>query len=81
MTRLAAQRGALLHRLTTNGHSAHDLGDLLLDGGPADGRASTVLDLSRYEEGGGWQIMRAGEWGESEIAEMLTRRRDDLPTP
>ena len=55
--------------------------DLLLDGGPADGRASTVLDLSRYEEGGGWQIMRAGEWGESEIAEMLTRRRDDLPTP
>lgn len=55
--------------------------DLLLDGGPTGGRASTVLDLSRYEEGGGWQIMRAGEWGESEIAELLTRRRDDLPTP
>jgi L-threonylcarbamoyladenylate synthase len=55
--------------------------DLLLDGGPTGGRASTVLDLSRYEEGGGWQIMREGEWGESEITELLTRRREDLPTP
>jgi len=55
--------------------------DLLLDGGPTGGRASSVLDLSRYEEGGGWQILRAGEWGESEIAELLTRRRDDLPMP
>jgi L-threonylcarbamoyladenylate synthase len=55
--------------------------DLLLDGGPTRGRASTVLDLSRYEEGGGWQIMRAGEWDEPQIAEMLTRRREDLPIP
>jgi tRNA A37 threonylcarbamoyladenosine synthetase subunit TsaC/SUA5/YrdC len=55
--------------------------DLLLDGGPTGGRASTVLDLSRYEAGGGWRVMREGEWGESHIAELLTRRREDLPTP
>ena len=55
--------------------------DLLLDGGPTSGRASTVLDLTRYEEEGGWRIMREGEWDESYIAELLTRRREDLPTP
>ncbi len=53
--------------------------DLALDGGPAGGVASTVVDLSRYEETGRWRVLRGGDWGPAEIEERLTRRRDDLP--
>ena len=53
--------------------------DLVLDGGPAGGVASTVVDLSRYETTGRWRILRAGVWEAAEIEERLTRRRDDLP--
>jgi L-threonylcarbamoyladenylate synthase len=53
--------------------------DLALDGGPAGGIASTVVDLSRYEETGRWRVLRGGVWGPAEIEERLTRRRDDLP--
>jgi len=53
--------------------------DLALDGGPAGGIASTVVDLSRYEETGRWRVLRGGGWGPAEIEERLTRRRDDLP--
>jgi L-threonylcarbamoyladenylate synthase len=34
--------------------------DLLLDAGPLAGTASTVIDVSEYEEGGAWRILRAG---------------------
>jgi L-threonylcarbamoyladenylate synthase len=34
--------------------------DLLLDAGPLAGTASTVIDLSEYEEGGAWRTLRAG---------------------
>jgi tRNA A37 threonylcarbamoyladenosine synthetase subunit TsaC/SUA5/YrdC len=53
--------------------------DLALDGGPAGGMASTVVDLSRYEETGRWRLLREGAWGVAEVEERLTRRRDDLP--
>jgi len=53
--------------------------DLVLDGGPVAGVASTVVDLSRYEETGRWRILRKGVWGAGEVEERLTRRRDDLP--
>ena len=53
--------------------------DLALDGGPAGGMASTVVDLSRYEESGRWRLLREGAWGVAEVEERLTRRRDDLP--
>ena len=53
--------------------------DLALDGGPAGGIASTVVDLSRYEETGRWRVLREGAWGAADIEERLTRRRDDLP--
>jgi len=52
---------------------------LALDGGPAGGIASTVVDLSGYEETGRWLVLREGAWGPAEIEERLTRRRDDLP--
>lgn len=53
--------------------------DLVLDGGPVGGVASTVVDLSRYETTGRWRILRSGVWEAAEIEERLTRRRDDLP--
>lgn len=34
--------------------------DLLLDGGELPGIASTVLDLSEYEHGGRWRVVRDG---------------------
>lgn len=53
--------------------------DLVLDGGPAGGLASTVVDLSRYEQTGRWRLLRDGAWDADEVEERLTRRRDDLP--
>ncbi len=45
--------------------------DLALDAGPVSGRASTVVDLSRYAETGRWRLLRAGAWGEAEVAARL----------
>jgi len=53
--------------------------DLVLDGGPTLGVASTVVDLSRYEDTGRWRIVREGVWSARDVEERLTRRRDDLP--
>lgn len=54
--------------------------ELALDGGPAAGVASTVVDMSLYETTRRWRVLRPGEWGEGEIRERLTRRREDLPS-
>ena len=45
--------------------------DLALDAGPVSGLASTVVDLSRYAETGRWRLLRAGAWGEAEVAARL----------
>jgi len=45
--------------------------DLALDAGPVSGVASTVVDLSRYAETGRWRVLRAGAWGEAEVAARL----------
>ena len=45
--------------------------DLVLDAGPVDGVASTVLDLSVFEETGRWRILRAGAAGDDEVAALL----------
>jgi L-threonylcarbamoyladenylate synthase len=50
--------------------------DLALDAGPVDGLASTVLDLSDYDQGGGWRILRAGAAGAAEITAQLGRAPD-----
>jgi L-threonylcarbamoyladenylate synthase len=34
--------------------------DLVVDGGPLPGTASTVVDLRRYEDDGSWSLLRAG---------------------
>jgi L-threonylcarbamoyladenylate synthase len=53
--------------------------DLLLDAGPVAGVASTVVDLTAFEEGRRWRVLRPGAVIEDEIREMLQRRREDLP--
>ena len=45
--------------------------DLVCDGGQVDGRASSVVDLSRYETQGVWSLLRAGAWDEARIATAL----------
>lgn len=45
--------------------------DLALDAGPVHGEASTVLDLSVFEEEGTWRILRAGGAGEDTVSALL----------
>jgi L-threonylcarbamoyladenylate synthase len=44
--------------------------DLVLDGGPLPGVASTVIDLRAYERGG-WRVLRAGAVGPDALARAL----------
>jgi L-threonylcarbamoyladenylate synthase len=45
--------------------------DVVLDAGELPGAASTVLDLSEYEQGGVWQIMREGPVSRSALEQLL----------
>jgi L-threonylcarbamoyladenylate synthase len=45
--------------------------DLVLDGGELPGVASTVIDLSDYEQSGRWRIVREGPLDTAAIAAML----------
>ena len=45
--------------------------DLVLDAGPVSGAPSTVVDLSRYEAGGEWRILRRGAIDEQDVAALL----------
>jgi tRNA A37 threonylcarbamoyladenosine synthetase subunit TsaC/SUA5/YrdC len=55
--------------------------DLVLDAGRVGGTASTVVDLSRYAESGRWRLLRAGAWGEADVAARLAGTEEELPTP
>jgi L-threonylcarbamoyladenylate synthase len=55
--------------------------DLALDAGRVGGTSSSVVDLSRYAETGRWRLLRAGAWGEAEIAARLTGTEEAPPTP
>jgi len=55
--------------------------DLVLDAGPVSGVASSVLDFSRYAETGRWRLVRAGAWGEAEVAVRLTGTREESSSP
>jgi L-threonylcarbamoyladenylate synthase len=46
--------------------------DMILDGGELPGTASTVVDLSEYEEGGRFRIAREGAVPSAEIERALT---------
>jgi L-threonylcarbamoyladenylate synthase len=45
--------------------------DFVLDGGELPGVASTVVDLSGYETGGTWRLVRAGAVAEAELRDRL----------
>lgn len=47
--------------------------DLVLDGGELPGTASTVIDLSQYEQNGSWQILREGPLDVASVATALAR--------
>lgn len=47
-------------RLADVPRSIRDGADLVLDGGPAPGTASTVVDLRGYESGRAWAVVREG---------------------
>jgi L-threonylcarbamoyladenylate synthase len=45
--------------------------DVVLDGGTLPGVASTVVDLTRYEDTGEWKILREGALRATAVAELL----------
>jgi tRNA A37 threonylcarbamoyladenosine synthetase subunit TsaC/SUA5/YrdC len=45
--------------------------DLVLDGGELHGAASTVVDLSEYEQSGKWRIVRDGPTERSSLERAL----------
>jgi len=45
--------------------------DLVLDSGPLGGQASTVVDLTGYEHGGRWSVLREGAMAREQVAAAL----------
>jgi L-threonylcarbamoyladenylate synthase len=45
--------------------------DLVLDGGELPGVPSTVVDLARYEDGGGYAVLREGALPRERLAALL----------
>ena len=45
--------------------------DLAIDGGELTGMPSTVVDLTTFEEGGEWGVLREGGLGRDELAALL----------
>ncbi len=48
-----------------------DGADLVLDGGELPGTASTVIDLTDYEQTGAWRIVREGALGRGDVERKL----------
>ncbi len=46
--------------------------DLVLDGGELPGTASTVVDLSAYEQSGDWRVLREGPLGSAALERLLS---------
>ena len=63
--------GAEARTLDAVARSIRDRADVVLDGGEVGGVASTVVDLRRYEEDGGWSVLREGAVGRAALAELL----------
>ncbi|HSD81087.1 MAG TPA: Sua5/YciO/YrdC/YwlC family protein [Solirubrobacteraceae bacterium] len=63
--------GADARRLADVPQRLRDGADLVLDGGELPGTPSTVVDLRRFERGGGWAIVREGAVGAADVAAAL----------
>ena len=63
--------GADPRRLTDVPAEIRAASDLVLDAGELPGVASTVVDLSRYEDGAGHTVLREGAVSRTEVAERL----------
>lgn len=50
--------------------------DLAIDGGELGGEPSTVVDLTGFESGGGWHLLREGAVGAREVRRRLAAIRD-----
>jgi L-threonylcarbamoyladenylate synthase len=48
-----------------------DGADLVIDGGELPGTPSTVVDLTRYEDGGDWTVVREGAFPPDALARVL----------
>jgi L-threonylcarbamoyladenylate synthase len=46
--------------------------DLVVDGGELPGTPSTVIDLRRYEDTGGWRVLRSGAMPQEAVATVLS---------
>lgn len=46
--------------------------DIVLDGGELSGTPSTVIDLTRYEQDGSWELLRETAVPRERVAELLT---------
>jgi len=60
-------RGPEPARLADVPEPLRDGADIALDGGELPGTASTVVDLTRYERAGAWEIVREGAVGRSAL--------------
>jgi L-threonylcarbamoyladenylate synthase len=49
--------------------------DIVLDGGELSGTPSTVVDLTRYEQDGSWELLRETAVTRAEVAELLNNPR------
>lgn len=45
--------------------------DIVLDGGELEGTPSTVVDLTRYEQDGSWELLREAAVSREQVAELL----------
>jgi L-threonylcarbamoyladenylate synthase len=45
--------------------------DIVLDGGELEGTPSTVVDLTRYEEDGSWELLRETAVSRQRVAELM----------
>jgi L-threonylcarbamoyladenylate synthase len=59
-------------RLSDVPASIREGADLVLDGGELPGVPSTVLDLSRYESGRGWSVLRDGAVPAASLEALLS---------
>jgi L-threonylcarbamoyladenylate synthase len=46
--------------------------DIVLDGGELSGTPSTVIDLTRYEQDGSWEVLREGAVSRSTLVEFFS---------